>query len=488
MVLPAGLDRPVTSAHHRARALRRLAPLTLAVLDAVMMFVAFDLAYRARYQFGIGGKVHDFVSFTAYQPLVLLLVAVMVLALLTKGAYQFRLAHGTIDEIGAIASAATIAVAAIVIITAMLHRYGYSRAVIVYLWILLIPTVALGRGVFRWTESILYRRGYGTRRLLVVGLTESSKMIMQTLISRSELGYDLVGFVDHRGGFLRDFGRFRALGTLDDLPDLIEHGALDDLIVALPAAEHEAIWSILRSCEDRGVAVSLVPDLFEVSLGKVRVDAVGGIPLLGVAEKPLRSVARGVKRTLDVLIAGTLLLLLSPIMAGLALLVRLTSSGPSFLAQQRVGVGGRTFGLLKLRTMRTDAEDLQPGLRDLSEIDGPIFKMRDDPRTTAIGRHMRRWSLDELPQLLNVLAGDMSLVGPRPPLPSEVACYQPEHHRRLEVKPGLTGVWQVSGRSDLAFDEMVVMDVYYIDNWSIALDAKILLQTVTAVLGRHGAY
>jgi lipopolysaccharide/colanic/teichoic acid biosynthesis glycosyltransferase len=172
----------------------------------------------------------------------------------------------------------------------------------------------------------------------------------------------------------------------------------------------------------------------------------------------------------------------------LALLIRLESPGSPVLAQDRVGLNGRVFKCFKLRTMRDGAEDDQMALRAHNETQGPIFKMREDPRCTRLGRWIRRWSLDELPQIWNVLLGDMSLVGPRPPLPLEVAEYDADHMRRLEVKPGMTGIWQVSGRSELPFDEMFMMDIYYVDNWSLALDLRILIRTVVAVLGRHGAY
>jgi exopolysaccharide biosynthesis polyprenyl glycosylphosphotransferase len=314
-------------------------------------------------------------------------------------------------------------------------------------------------------------------------------MIMQRVASRSDLGYRLVGFVDHRDtAKMRDFGRFRALGTLADVPDLVENRAADELIVALPAAAHEEVWPVLSLCERHGVSLKLVPDLYEMSLSRVQVDDIAGIPLLDVREKPLRRVTRVCKRLIDLTISLGVGLISLPLLAVLALLIRLESPGSPVLAQNRVGLNGRVFKCFKLRTMRDGAEDDQIALRAQNETQGPIFKMRDDPRCTRLGRWSRRWSLDELPQIWNVLLGDMSLVGPRPPLPLEVAEYDADHIRRLEVKPGMTGIWQVSGRSELPFDEMFMMDIYYVDNWSLRLDLRILIRTVVAVLGRHGAY
>ncbi|HEX6507492.1 MAG TPA: sugar transferase, partial [Chloroflexota bacterium] len=273
-----------------------------------------------------------------------------------------------------------------------------------------------------------------------------------------------------------------------DVPALTESGTIDEIIIALPASEHEEMWPILNACERTGVGMKLVPDLFEMSLGRVQIDDIAGIPLLDVQERPLRRAARASKRTIDVVLAGALLVLSSPLIGVLGLLIRAESAGPAFLRQRRVGAGGREFTCLKLRTMRVDADDVQASLEAMNESDGPLFKLRSDPRCTPIGKRIRRWSLDEMPQLWNVLVGDMSLVGPRPPLPREVVKYDDRQMRRLEVKPGMTGLWQVSGRSDLSFDEMVMMDIHYVENWSLALDVTILLRTVAAVLARHGAY
>jgi exopolysaccharide biosynthesis polyprenyl glycosylphosphotransferase len=278
------------------------------------------------------------------------------------------------------------------------------------------------------------------------------------------------------------------LGTVADIPAMVESGVVDEIILALPASAHEEILPVLSFCERHAVACKLVPDLFELSLGRVQIDDIGGIPLLAVRERPLSSVAGLAKRGVDVVFASLMLLVGLPVLAVLAALVRIESRGPALLRQERIGLRGRPFQCWKLRTMQVDADAMQPVLLHFNETGGPTFKMRDDPRVTKLGRWIRRWSLDELPQVWNVLVGEMSLVGPRPPLPVEVAQYEPRHHRRLEVKPGLTGIWQVSGRSDLAFDEMVLMDTYYVENWSLLLDLRILVRTALAVLRQHGAY
>jgi exopolysaccharide biosynthesis polyprenyl glycosylphosphotransferase len=479
-----------TAIRARSRpALRRFLPWSVAALDALLIYGAFVVAYWARYSLKLGPHIQDQVPFGKYQPLALLVLGIMMSILLIKGAYRSRLSTEIVDELATIFSSATITVATIVVITAMLHQFEYSRGVIVYLWVLVVALVAVGRAGHRSLQGVFHRKGVGVRRLLVVGASNVSKMIMQSVMSRPDLGYELVGFVAPRGSpLVRDFGRFRALGTVADLPELIDAGNVDDIILALPASAHEEVWPILNLCEQHGVGLKLVPDLFEMSLGRVQVDDIAGIPLLDVQEKPLRRFARAAKRGLDLAIALIVLIVSLPFMALLAALIRIESPGSPVFRQTRIGLEGRSFTCLKLRTMHEEAMERAQELIALNEADGPLFKMRIDPRCTRMGRLIRRWSLDELPQIWNVLIGDMSLVGPRPPLPQEVAQYEEWHMRRLEVKPGMTGIWQVSGRSHLSFEEMVVMDIYYVDNWSLALDVKILLRTIRTVLARHGAF
>jgi exopolysaccharide biosynthesis polyprenyl glycosylphosphotransferase len=471
------------------RALRRFQPITIALLDVVLVYAAFALAYLVRYELKIGPPIHQDIGFSAYQPIGLLLIAIMIPVLFVKDAYQPHMSTEVVDEFVTVFSAGTITVAAIVVIAAMLQQYEYSRAVVVYLWIFVILSVGSGRAFYRALQGVLHRRGIGVSRVLVVGDSDAGKMVMQSIMNRPDLGFHLAGFVYHQPkGKMRDFGRFRALGTVADVPKLIDGGTVDEIIIALPSSAHQEVWPILHLCERHGVDIKLIPDLFELSLGRVQVESVGGIPLLDVRERPLRSLARAVKRAVDVLFGGVALALSLPVLGVLALLIRLESKGPAFLRQDRVGLSGKRFTCYKLRTMRPDAEAMRDALDRMNETNGPIFKIRDDPRRTRLGRGIRRWSLDELPQFWNVLKGDMSIVGPRPPLPREVADYDDWHMRRLEVKPGMTGIWQVSGRSDLPFDEMVMMDVYYVDNWSLALDLKIMLRTILPVLARRGAY
>jgi exopolysaccharide biosynthesis polyprenyl glycosylphosphotransferase len=321
-------------------------------------------------------------------------------------------------------------------------------------------------------------------------------MVMQNVLAKRQHGFQLVGFLQEApegAGTLplrADFGRFKCLGVVTELEQVVRDWAVDEVIVALPATHHSAIADICAHCEEARVSVKLVPDLFEMSLSRVQMDHLAGIPLIDVRGAQPQRMARAIKRGMDIVIAAILLVLSAPLIALTALAIRLDSPGPIFNTQTRVGKGGRPFAFYKFRSMYVDAEKQQEALaQTLGVTERRIFKDRNDPRRTRVGRIIRRLSIDEIPQFFNILRGDMSLVGPRPPLPSEVANYAPHHLKRLEVIGGLTGLWQVSGRSDIEhFEETVIMDTYYIDNWSLALDLKILMRTVLAVISRTGAY
>jgi exopolysaccharide biosynthesis polyprenyl glycosylphosphotransferase len=290
---------------------------------------------------------------------------------------------------------------------------------------------------------------------------------------------------DDRAG---DFGRFRHLGGLDDVERLAEAEKIDQVIVALPAASHAAILRIVDHCRQGQVSFKLVPDLYEMSLSRVDVDTVSGIPLIGLKDVSIVGWNAITKRGIDIAVAALALLALSPLLIAVALLIKLESRGPVMYRHVRIGKNRQPFTMYKFRSMRQDADKLRTALLEAQSGDNRLFKDRRDPRITRIGAVIRRWSIDELPQFWNVLIGDMSVVGPRPQIPPEVANYEDWHYKRLAVSPGLTGLWQVSGRSELTFDEMVIYDIYYIENWSLGLDFRILLRTVPAVLQGRGAF
>jgi exopolysaccharide biosynthesis polyprenyl glycosylphosphotransferase len=316
--------------------------------------------------------------------------------------------------------------------------------------------------------------------VLIVG----ANRLGEDLASELSDVYQVVGFADN-GTDLNSDSQLALLGSISELDRLVQAYAVDDLIIALPAHRREQVTRVLERGFHRRVNVKIVPDLDELLPRRLELQHVAGRHYIG-----FWSAARisWFKRAVDLLLVGAGVLVLLPVFAVIALSIKLDSPGRILYGQTRVGRNGRHFKMLKFRSMCQDADKRLAELVHQNEATGPLFKIKKDPRITRVGAFLRRWSLDELPQLLNVLKGDMSLVGPRPPLPSEVARYEDWELGRLRALPGLTGLWQVSGRSEVPFHDMVRLDIHYIRNWSIGLDLEILLRTVPAVLTNRGAY
>jgi exopolysaccharide biosynthesis polyprenyl glycosylphosphotransferase len=309
------------------------------------------------------------------------------------------------------------------------------------------------------------------------------------LASHPEWGVEVVGFLSERPGVRLDHvDGSPVLGSIDDLARVLGERVVDEVHVAVSRRTLERLDGPLGLCDEQGVGVRIVLNQLHRLNSQLYLDRVGGVPVLTLASSPQDPVSLILKRAMDVAVSLVALLISAPLfILPAALLVRLTSPGPVVFRQKRVGRNGRLFTLYKLRTMREDAERLKESLAARNEVDGPAFKMKNDPRVTPIGRLLRKLSIDELPQLWNVLRGDMSLVGPRPPLPAEVAKYERWQKRRLSMRPGITCIWQVSGRSDVGFNRWMEMDLEYIDNWSLGLDLKILLKTIPSVFTARGA-
>jgi exopolysaccharide biosynthesis polyprenyl glycosylphosphotransferase len=325
------------------------------------------------------------------------------------------------------------------------------------------------------------------RIVVVVGCSEEAACLARDVAARRAWGLRLRGLIDADGCGRAEVTGVPVVATVGDLPRLLTAEVIDEVVLAVPTRQLGELEPVLLQCQELGVRVRVALRPFPHLQPRVEVEALDGTPLLTFSTMPTAPLALFVKRLLDVVIAALALVITSPLWLVIALAIRLTSRGPVFYRQVRCGLRGRRFTLLKFRTMVADAEQLKPGIEHLNVMDGPVFKATADPRVTAIGRVLRRSSLDELPQLLHVLRGEMALVGPRPPIPAEVERYEPWQRRRLAMKPGMTCLWQVSGRSELDFATWMELDLAYIDNWSLWLDLKILLQTIPAVLSARGA-
>jgi exopolysaccharide biosynthesis polyprenyl glycosylphosphotransferase len=467
-------------------------------LDACLINLGFVIAYIARYDWQLGREiaVQNYVPISSYLAIQLGITVLILLLFQVKGLYRMPRASGRLDEISIIASSVTTAMAVLIVVVFLYRPIFYSRLIFAYGWAAIIVMVSLEKLLAYQIRIALWKRNVGVRRVLVVGNGRAGQRIMKDILDNPNLGYRLVGYVDDSpdpSPWMLPAPRGRAedlvqLGRTDDIQNITDKYDVQEVIVALPWTSDENVVSVTNRCRDSGVAFALVPDLFEMRFSQVKIDQINGIPLIGLRESAIRGWNLYVKRATDMCLALISLVLTSPVSLAVALAVKLDSRGPVLFRQIRVGKGGREFVAYKFRSMCQDAERQQKELAGLNEVAGPIFKMHRDPRITRVGRFIRRFSLDELPQLLNIVAGHMSWVGPRPPIPSEVENYEDWHLDRLEVIPGLTGLWQISGRSDLSFDEMVKLDLYYAENWSLWLDLKILLLTLPAVISGKGAY
>jgi exopolysaccharide biosynthesis polyprenyl glycosylphosphotransferase len=332
------------------------------------------------------------------------------------------------------------------------------------------------------------RRGRYTQNVLIVGADDEGLEVARAMADGNGSGYRVIGFLDDDVSVGTPvLGDLEVVGKTEACLDVAYDQRVGLVVVSPSGLRAGTLRDLTVALEGSMVDLAVAPSLFEVVTRRVTVESVDNVPILHVGQVRLERGRAALKRTVDLVGSAALLLVLSPVMLAAAITIRVRDGGPVLYRQERVGREGEPFTMLKFRTMRNGAHKELKQIAHLNEADGHFFKVRDDPRVTTTGRFLRKWSIDEFPQLWNVLRGDMSLVGPRPPLPEEVEKYEAWHLRRLRIRPGVTGVWQVSGRSDVPFDEAVRMDVFYIENWSLGYDLFVLAKTVRAILSRRGA-
>jgi exopolysaccharide biosynthesis polyprenyl glycosylphosphotransferase len=345
--------------------------------------------------------------------------------------------------------------------------------------------IASFRAVYERVTGLLLRSAGYQRRAVLVGSGKHIVDVAHALADVPHAPIDVVGFLSPKP--LPDNG-LRSLGSLASLEQVLADGRIDEVIIADPDFPQDDAVELVDQCHRRGVRVRLAPSTMEILIHRAEFVPGQSVPLFELGPPVFEGIDFALKRTFDIVGATLLLVLLSPLLLTLTLAVRLSSRGPILFRSMRRGIGQRPFACLKFRTMHIDAEEYQVELEALNEASGALFKIREDPRLTPIGHLLRRFSLDELPQLVNVLRGEMSLVGPRPLPERDYAMLEDWHRKRYLVLPGLTGLWQVSGRSELDFDDLVHLDFIYLERWSLALDLTILLKTIPAVITRRGAY
>ncbi|MDQ6728703.1 MAG: sugar transferase, partial [Actinomycetota bacterium] len=392
------------------------------------------------------------------------------------------------QELGRLVHATAASVAMMALAGFMAKMY-VARGWLVFTFAIGLPMLIAEREVVRRILASLRRRRKLLRRVLIVGGNADAVALCDTLRADPVLGYDVLGIIaDVPASSHVDEDRPALLGSVDETLEVAEAIGAQGVIVVTTAVGMAAANRLARELPDAGIRVEVVSALRDIAVERLTLRTVGRFPILHVDRVHRHGWRAAAKRGFDVAVAASGLVVLSPVVLVTAMAVRLSSPGPVFFRQKRLGREGALFEILKFRTMVPDAEERLAGLRQRNEAGGPLFKLQHDPRVTRVGRVLRRLSLDELPQLWNVLRGEMSLVGPRPALPHEVTGWSPELHQRLRVTPGITGMWQVCGRSHASFDDYSRLDLYYVDNWSLLVDLTILAKTIPAVFSRRGAY
>jgi exopolysaccharide biosynthesis polyprenyl glycosylphosphotransferase len=333
------------------------------------------------------------------------------------------------------------------------------------------------------------RQGLNYRNILLVGTGPRAQRFIEIIEINKEWGLKIIGLVDEDPALKgTEVKGYKVIGTFNDIPDIVHNNVVDEVAFVVPRSWMDRIEVIMHFCEVEGVKIHVAVDHFELKFYRAHQSDMGGFPLISFETGADRLLGLVVKRFFDIIVSGLALIVLSPLFLITAILIKFTSPGPVFFRQERSGLSGRKFILYKFRTMVANAEEQKDGLLHHNEMSGPVFKITNDPRVTPLGKYLRKLSIDELPQFWNVFSGDMSIVGPRPPLPSEVADYDNWHRRRLSMRPGITCIWQVSGRNKIAdFNRWVALDLEYIDNWSLGLDIKIFFKTFPVVLFGIGA-
>jgi exopolysaccharide biosynthesis polyprenyl glycosylphosphotransferase len=451
---------------------------TLLLTDALAAALAFIVGYWLRHQVDWPAPAEDMAALADYAGMIAAHVGAVLTALAVARQYKIPRAPARVDEFYAVVGATTLGTLMGVAFGALAFKHGaleldYSRGVVLYAWLFTVILVALGRLVNSLIRSQLRKRGSVRDRVLIVGTGEVGQVILQKLRSNPGLGYEVVGFATADGG---DAASLDApiLGKAGDLVGIINEHDIDEVIIAMPEATHHEIMTLIAECERGKVTIRVFPDVFQIIAGPVSVGELVGLPLLTVRDVALRGWRRVAKRAVDLIGSSLALVFLSPLMLLMALLIKLDSRGPVFYAQERMGMDAKPFHMLKFRSMREDAE-----------ANGPGWTVKDDPRVTRLGRVLRRIDIDELPQLVNVLVGDMSLVGPRPERPIYVNRFRrsiPRYMDRHWEKSGMTGWAQVNGlRGDTSIAERTKYDLWYNENWSLLLDFKIVLRTILNV-------
>ncbi len=454
----------------------------LQLTDLAIVAASFFLAYAARRQWdGV---------FVPLRPLSSYMFLLYMILPLWTALFSFNGAYGSIRTKSLYQAVkpllkTTLAGGVVLMTILFIFRLEYiSRALLLlFLMISGFLLVALRALILSLTQYIR-RKGYNYRTVVIVGTGRRAEAYARALEEHREWGVKVLGFVEFSDDSRA--GNVRVIGTIENFKTIITTLQVDEVVFVVPRKWLDGIEEQIIACEQVGIKASIAADFYPHTIARVRMEELMGWPFLAFNPTHRLEGALAAKRAVDIVLAGMALLFTLPFFLLTSLLVKLSSPGPVFFRQERCGLNGRRFDLLKFRTMVENADGLKDAIAHLNEMSGPVFKIKRDPRVTPVGRFLRKYSLDELPQLINVLKGDMSIVGPRPPIPAEVVKYEIWQRRRLSVRPGITCFWQVNGRNKVGFDDWMNLDLKYIDNWSFKQDMKIILKTIPAVLRGTG--
>ncbi len=464
----------------------RITAVVLALLESLLTLGAFALAFALRRVLPFARGIYPFTGYFE-----LLLVILILWALIASVLEAYRIVERQENIVSVRKVAQQVAIGGLLVFGLIAaFKLDVSRALVTFFLGIDFVVLSVFRVSSKRLRRVMRKRFGGFQYYIVVGTGEEALELSRTIQNHEILGTKLFAIVraSHEEANLEKArGLCANLRKLEELPELIRRHVIDEIIFAIPKEELAGMEEMFLACEEEGVKTRILLNLFPHVISKMQLEWLNSTPLLTFSTAPDNEYLLFLKRSLDVLGALFLLALTSPLLVIVAALVKLTSPGPVIFRQTRCGLGGRRFTLLKFRSMVQGAEKQRSELEALNERDGPVFKLSNDPRCTPLGRVLRKLSLDELPQLFNIVKGDMSFVGPRPPLPDEVDRYARWQRRRLRMRPGLTCLWILEGRDNLNFDRWMQLDLQYIDNWSLFLDMKILLRTIPIVLSTRGA-
>lgn len=463
------------------------------VADALTTLLSFIASYYLWQFMGVSSSWlrfgSDIVLNTYLYLLIVIASIIWVIIFWSHEAYSYQRFTSFPTEINIIVK--TVLLGVLLLLGLMfLIRPGYIPRILVVLFALVNFVLLVLEKLLLFTIARIIRwRGRNRRTVLVVGTGDQTMRFMEAIARNFSWGLDIIGFLDPSADHVgQEIFEKKILGSFEDITTVLHTHQLDEVILTVSTKRMAEIRNVLEACEREGVPVLIVSDFLGKIAKTIRADVIYGLPIIGISYTTDRGPSLYAKRLMDIFVSLLLLLLFSPVFLITAIAIKVTSPGPVFYKLNVLGFNRNPFNIWKFRTMVVGAEQMKAQLISLNEIDGPVFKIKNDPRVTHLGRYLRKYSLDELPQLWSVLKGDLSLVGPRAPGPHEVNRFESWQRRKLSIKPGLTCIWQVNGRSEVTkFDDWVKMDLEYIDNWSLWLDLKILLKTVPAVFSGRGA-